>query len=168
MFERTRRRTQKTFRYVKDDVVNVKEIQGHYQDAKELAGEYLDPRRKKTGRTETFANAVERQNLTPEDIAASYKHYSFRFYLFLFFGSFSTFLLIWSLIQTNWFVVAPATAATLIFVAQVFNASFRCFQIRHHELLPVSTWFQRKDQWWPGEYLPPRPRRSKSMSTKDR
>lgn len=168
MFERTRDRTKKTFRYVKDDVVNVKEIQGHFQDVKDLAGEHMDPRRKKVGRTETFANAMERKGLTLEDVAASYKHYSFRFYLFLFFGTFSLFLLGWSLVKLDWFVAAPSFAATLIFAAQLFNASFRCFQIRNHEFLPVSTWAQRRDQWWPAEYMPPRSRGSKSLSRKDR
>lgn len=167
MFERTRERTKKTFRYVKDDVVNVKEIQGHFRDVKDLAGEHLDPRRKKVGRTETFANAMERQNLTPADVAASYKHYSFRFYLFLFFGSFTLFIFGWSLLSMDWFVAAPAFAATLIFLAQTFNASFRCFQIRHHEFLPVSTWVQRRDQWWPAEYLPPRSASSKTLRKKD-
>ena len=47
MFDRTKRTTQRTFRYVKDDVLNVKEAQGHFQDIRNLAREHMDPRLKK-------------------------------------------------------------------------------------------------------------------------
>ncbi len=164
MFERTRNTSKKTFRYVKDDVLNVKEAQGHFDDAKALLNEHYNPRNKKAARNETFANAMERKGLTEDDIASSYKHYSVRFYIFLFFFSFAGFVMCWSAFNLQWTMAGPAFAAALICLGQMFNASFRCFQIRNHEFLPVSTWLQRRDQWWPADYLPPRVRSSRSVA----
>jgi len=166
MFDRTRERSKKTFRYVKDDVLNAKQVTGVYQDVKGMAKEHLNPFQKKQARTETFANAMERKSLTFDDIEGSYKNYCFRFYLFLTFGSFALTILGWGIWKLEWFVAGPAFAATMICLAQIFNASFRCFQIRHHEFLPVSTWFQRKEEWWPSEYRRPRSRSSKAVSSR--
>lgn len=172
MFDRTRRVVGKTakstFRYAKDDVFNAKEVQGHFQDVKDLARAHLDPRRRSTRRTETFANAVERLQLSPEDIASSYKNHSFRFYLFLFFAGMSLSLGVWAAWRLNWMGLAPALGATLVCAAQMFSASFRCFQIRHQELLPVKEWWRARDEWWPTEYTPPRPRSGRSMTRKER
>ena len=166
MFDRTKRTTQRTFRYVKDDVLNVKEAQGHFQDIRNLAREHMDPRLKKNGkRQETFANAVERLNLSPEDIAASYKSYNFRFYVFSFFGSMAMFLGIWSAIQGSWLGSLSSVGAMMVCVGQAFNASFRCFQIRHHELFSVREWWNAKSEWFPAEYLPPKSK-SRSLSRK--
>lgn len=162
MFNRTQRTVKRTVNYVKDDLLNVKEAKGHFQDARDLAREHMDPRLKQGGRRkETFANAVERMNLTPDQIAASYRNYSFRFYLFSFFGSMAFFLGAWAAFRGSWPGAFSGLGAFLIFLGQIFNASFRCFQIRHHELFSVAEWWKAKNEWLPSEYLPPK---SKSRS----
>ena len=157
MFTRTKRTTKRVFNYAKDDVLNVKEAQGHYQDAKSLVEEHaLGWRKKKDKRTETFQAAMDRKGLTLEDIASSYKHYSVHFYIFSFFTSLALFLGLWAVYQGNPMGGLAGLGGVFICAGQLFSASFRCFQIRHHEMLPVSAWWQSKSEWLPGEYIPPR------------
>lgn len=160
MFNRSRkaakRTANRTFHYVKDDVLNAQEIKGHYQDAKEVVKEQMNPWRRKAGRQETFANAVERMKLSPEDIAAAYKNHSFRFYGFSFFTGLAFFLGAWAAIQGQWLGTLAGFGAVLACSAQMFSASFRCFQIRHHELFSVREWWHAKGEWLPGDYTPPR------------
>lgn len=166
MFDRTKNTAKRTFRYVKDDVLNVKEAQGHLEDIKGLAREHMDPRlRRAAKRQETFANAVERMGLTPENIAEAYRVHSFRFYVFSFFLSLATFLGIWAAIQGSWLGSISSLGAILVCVGQAFNASFRCFQIRHHELFSVGEWWKAKSEWLPAEYIPPKSK-SRSISRK--
>ena len=154
-FKRTRRAANKTYRYVRDDLLNLDEAQGHFKDIKTLASHHLDPRSRKAGRSETFAHAVERMGLTAEDIASSYRLYSFRFNLFAFFFGVAIALAGWGLLKGNWMLSVTSLGPAMVFVAMMFNASFRCFQIRHHELLPFSAWWHHREEWLPGEYEPP-------------
>lgn len=164
-FKRSRNTAKKTYRYVRNDLLNIDEAQGHYRDIKDLAKKTLDPRVQKQGRNETFAHAMERMGLKMEDLPETYKFYSFRFNLFAFFLGAAIFLAVWGTWQGNYFVPMGSIPAALIFIAQMFNASFRCFQIRHHELLPVSSWWHSKNEWLPTEYRAPR---SKSKPLKKR
>ncbi len=163
-FKRTRnaakKTTAKTYTYVRDDLLNIKEAQGHYQDIKELANTHLNPFRKREGRNETFAHAMERMGLTMEDVQQAYKFYSFRFNLFAFFFGAALFMAGWGITQQHWMMAVGAVPALLIFTAQLFNASFRCFQIRHHELLPASAWWRHRSEWIPGEYTAPKASKS--------
>lgn len=154
-FKRTRRAAGKTYRYVRDDLLNLEEAQGHFEDIKALARHHMDPRSRSSRRSETFAHAVERMGLTPEDIAASYRLYSFRFNLFSFFLGVALAMGCWGAIQGNWLLVLGSIGPLMVFLAMMFNASFRCFQIRHHELLPLSAWWHHRAEWLPGEYSPP-------------
>lgn len=162
-FKRSRNTAKKTYRYVRDDLLNIDEAQGHYRDIKELAKKNLDPRAQRQGRNETFAHAMERMGLTMDELPETYKFYSFRFNLFAFFLGAAIFLAAWGAWEGRYFVILGSIPASLIFIAHMFNASFRCFQIRHHELLPVSSWWHNKGEWVPGEYRAPR---SKSRSLK--
>ena len=172
MFKRTRqtakKTTTKTYTYVKDDLLNIKEAQGHFDDIKNLTREHLDPRSKKTARNETFAHAMERKGLTMEDVAEAYKVYNFRFNLFAFFLGAALFMALWGASQQRWLLVMGAMPAMLIFIGQLFNASFRCFQIRHHELLPVTAWWHHRSEWIPGDYVPPRSSSKSLRQPKDR
>lgn len=155
-FKRSRRTANKTYKYVRDDLLNIDEARGHFDDAKTMAGEHLDPRNLKSGRNETFAHAMERMGLGLDDLPGTYKFYNFRFNLFAFFLGAAIFLAGWGLWQNQYFVALGAIPGSLIFIAQMFSSSFRCFQIRHHELLPISAWWHNKGEWVPGEYQPPR------------
>lgn len=98
-------------------------------------------------RQETFENAKRRLNLNEQDIASSYKLYTFRFNMFLFFS-------ILALVVGGYFAVSGrATALAFvgflaIAVSQLFNASFRLMQIRYRELLPISFWLNNPKEWW--------------------
>lgn len=172
-FTRTKKTAGKTFRYVKDDLLNYKEAKGYFDDFKGIAHEHLDPRTKKSSRQETFANAVERLNLSEADIAGSYKTYSTTFYILSFFAGLDLFLMGWLTINYSVWNSLPAIGALLVLVANMFKASFRCFQIRHHELYSVGTWWAAKSEWFPGDYMPPKANRgtravSRSTKTRDR
>ena len=168
MFKRTTSGARKVYRYTVDGLLNLKQAKGHYQEFKTLAGRHMDPRaaRRANARQESFAHAVQRMNLSADDIRSSYKHYNFRFYLFCFFLGVATALLLWGGIQARWGMVLSSLGAGMIFLGQMFNASFRCYQIRHHELRPVSAWWREKHEWFPTEYVPPR-RDGRGLARKD-
>lgn len=104
-------------------------------------------------RSETFASAYQRLNLTEDRLAESYHHYEMRFNIYLFFTVLGLFLVGWYTYQLS--IAALATLGFLAFcLGNLFVASFRMLQIRKRELLPVSYWVASPSEWWPRPFVP--------------
>lgn len=166
MFKRTiqatARTTGRTVGYVRKKLLNEEELRTHYQNAADLARQHVDPRSVRAGRTETFANAMERLGLGPADIASAYRYQSFRFYLFFFLFVISMGMGGFALYRENVLHLLMCMAVSLVFAAQMFNASFRALQIQRHDLFPVAYWLQNPGLWIPGPYQPPQPKTKSS------
>jgi hypothetical protein len=117
-------------------------------------------------RRETFANACQRLNLNEASLRQTYKFFTTRFLIFLFFGVLSFVFMLGSLFSSVW-AALPLIGFTALCGAQMYVSSFRCAQIRHHELFPVRVWVKNPQEWWihtlPGEETPP-PKKSSSSS----
>lgn len=144
-----------TTRIVKNKVsktINAEELAKNWDNMQDFAKSNLDPRNVKKGRVETFEAAMERQSLTEEDIASSYKYYNFRFMIFSAFATLSLIFLLHGILKSQTSSCLIAVAGLLIFTSNMFNSSFRCFQIRHRALFPVKAWIQNPSEWIPENY----------------
>lgn len=165
MFRRTKSTAKRTTQYAKT-VVNAEEIQRNAEAIAELAKKNFNPFQKHNARQESFWHAMERLGLKEADLPGTYRYHSNRFYLFSFFATMAIIFLVSSIVMGNLMGSLGAVAASFVFLAQMFNASFRCYQIRKHDLLPVKEWTKVPGEWLPGEYVPPRAS-GRSLKTRD-
>ncbi|MDD2820476.1 MAG: hypothetical protein PHW29_04360 [Flavobacterium sp.] len=104
----------------------------------------------KSDTVETFDVARTRLGIDNEHIKLVYKRYTQKFYVSLFSAIFLIGLIIYyGYIQHSFGGLLSSTAVFTISLANMFNTSFRTFQIRKRTLYPVSEWFKRKEEWIP-------------------
>lgn len=131
-------------------VVNAEEIKSNASFIKEAGSTLLLPGKTiKNARTESFEEAVRRQNLDEEDLMRVHFNYSASFYVSAFFGAVCFALMANAFVAGSIMYVLSSFAIFLVCLANAFRFSFRCFQIRHRKLCPVSEWFSRKQEWLP-------------------
>lgn len=150
----------KTSSGVKDKVVNEGKTLLGVEEAKKYgnriiydAKNSLNPFAVKKGRQESFESAILRMGLTEEDIRQSYSNHQLRFYIGISIFLVAIIVLIKMLLQSNWFAIGPAIACMAICISQIFDGSFRTYQIRRRELVSVSEWFADRKEWWPSKLL---------------
>ena len=103
--------------------------------------------RAQSDRRETFENAYARLGMTEEKMQEAYRFYMNRFYLFAFFGVIGVIVFAYFLIQMTWTALA-VVGFLAVCLSQLFNASFRMYQMRQRELLPVIEWLRVPSEWW--------------------
>lgn len=145
---------------VKDKVVNEGKILLGTEEAKKYgskiisdAKKSLNPLAVKKGREESFENAMLRMGLNEENIKQAYFNHQLRFYIGLLIFIVAIIVLIKMLIIGNIFALGPAIACMALCCSQMFDGSFRTYQIRKRQLVSVSEWFSDKAEWWPSNLL---------------
>lgn len=145
---------------VKDKVVNEGKVLLGTEEAKKYgnkivsdAKKSLNPFAVKKGREESFENAMLRMGLNEENIKNAYFNHQLRFYIGLLIFIIAIVVLIKMLIIGNIFALGPAIACMALCGSQMFDGSFRTYQIRRRQLVSVSEWFNDKKEWWPTTLL---------------
>ena len=98
-------------------------------------------------RYETFENAKARLGLSEKDLEETYKYYTTRFNIFVFFFGIGLVVFAYYLMSLSWSAV-PVIGFLAVCVAQLFAASFRMYQIRRRELVVPMEWFRAPHEWW--------------------
>lgn len=110
----------------------------------------------KPSRFETFQSAYERLGLTEDKLKSNYDYHIMRFNLFFAFIGLALVALVYFSVQGNYLAIVSSLAFVALCVSQLFNASFRMYQIRRRELVSVLEWFNNRDQWWIKPFTPDR------------
>ena len=116
----------------------------------------LMPGSVKAGRIETFERAMERQNVSAEDLERIYTNHVLRFWIsgfMLLCGWLVTASYAWS---GHWLALLPALGFSAICGSQMFVGSFRAHQVATRKFCDVSEWVANRDAWVPLAFeLPP-------------
>lgn len=103
-------------------------------------------------RVETFESARNRLNVSDSDLQKVYSNYRFTFMMVaavVFFSVITFFLYL------SWGEILSAGAVLAIIAvcfSQLFDKSFRMFQIRKGALLSVKDFLSNKQEWWPSDF----------------
>lgn len=145
---------------VKDKIVNEGKTLLGAEEAKRYGNKIIEDAKKslnpfsvKKGREESFENAMFRMGLSEEDINQSYTNHQLRFYIGLLIFIVAIIVLIKMLIQGNLFALGPAIACMALCFSQMFDGSFRTYQIRKRQLISISEWASDYKEWWPSRLL---------------
>lgn len=147
---------------IKNTIANEGKTLLNTDEAKRYGSKIIDDAKKslnpfavKKGRQESFEAAMLRMNLTENDIRNVYTNHQLRFYIGT--GIMIVAIVVGAkmLIQSNWFALGPAIACIAICLSQIFDGSFRTYQIRKRELVSVGEWFADKSGWIPTRLLSP-------------
>lgn len=145
---------------VKDKLVNEGKTLLGTEEAKRYGNKIVDDAKKslnpfavKQGRQESFESAMLRMGLNEEDIKQSYANHQLRFYIGLLIFIVAIIVLIKMLIAGNIFALGPAIACMALCLSQMFDGSFRTYQIRKRQLVPISEWIADYNEWWPSRLL---------------
>lgn len=141
--------------YVKEEansLLNLKTAKFFGADIINSARKVLDPRTVKKGKEESFSNAVQRLNIKESDLRAAYKNYLFKFYLGISLFLLALFFGLKISISSSYFALAPMIGAMAIAISQIFEGSFRCYQINRRELCSVTQWRQNFDNFFPEKF----------------
>lgn len=130
-------------------VVNADELNVHKGFIKEMIDVVKKPISDENNNIETFDIAKQRLGLKTEDVKKVYSNY---YMIFMVTGGFFllTFLFAIMYLFTGKIIGAFGTIGIMaICFSKVFEASFRMYQIRHGELLPVQSFILDKTEWFP-------------------
>ncbi|MBV6632110.1 MAG: hypothetical protein KI792_03645 [Alphaproteobacteria bacterium] len=106
-------------------------------------------------RTETFEEAINRQNLGPDDLYSAYQRQRGGAILFLVIAALAALYLIYLLITAASTVDVAIAVLGLgplsVLLTASFRSSFRAWQIRNRRLGGLKEFQNSRDQWWPVE-----------------
>ena len=165
------------FRYVKKKATAGATYAGKVVNAGEIAETATTTRdmlkafwatRKGSGRCETFQNAVQRRNLTDDDLRALHRQHAVVAHIAFFFAVMACGLGVWNFASGSLPGAFAGLGAFLALSGMFLKAAFRAQQIERRDLFPFPDFLRAPMNWLPSWSLPAAPAKRASSSSSRR
>lgn len=117
-------------------------------------------------KSETFNVFCLRSHLNEEKLKVLYKNLILQFYLIFVIFLFSIVMLGVNIYNGNWIVSISFFAFFSLCLAMLFKISFRAYQLRLREFVPIKQWLENKKAWLPAFVLPAKVVKKRSVAKK--